>query len=95
VAVAECYNDSPDYLSWAVDEGHRSQNGENNYCRMAKLAQKRRLLAFTGTPLLQDDKKLNKVRQIILPTPCNKRWKNKNGYAVVCTKNCKARTQPQ
>jgi type I site-specific restriction-modification system R (restriction) subunit len=38
-----------------VDEGHRSQNSENNI-RMLQTLPKAAFVAFTGTPLLKDDK---------------------------------------
>ncbi len=59
----ECYNDSPDILV-LVDEGHRSQNGENNI-RMLQTLPKAAFIAFTGTPLLKDDKTENKFGSII------------------------------
>ncbi|PWQ97093.1 type I restriction endonuclease subunit R [Leucothrix pacifica] len=58
-----CYNDSPDILV-LVDEGHRSQNGENNI-RMQQALPKAAFIAFTGTPLLKDDKTENKFGKII------------------------------
>jgi type I restriction enzyme R subunit len=59
----ECYNDSPNILV-LVDEGHRSQNGENNI-RMKQTLPKAAFIAFTGTPLLKDDKTENKFGKII------------------------------
>jgi type I restriction enzyme R subunit len=59
----ECYNDSPNVLV-LVDEGHRSQNGENNI-RMLQTLPKAAFIAFTGTPLLKDDKTENKFGSII------------------------------
>ena len=58
-----CYNDSPDILV-LVDEGHRSQNGENNI-RMQQMLPKAAFVAFTGTPLLKDDKTENKFGSIV------------------------------
>jgi type I restriction enzyme R subunit len=58
-----CFNDSPDILV-LVDEGHRSQNGENNI-RMQQALPKASFIAFTGTPLLKDDKTENKFGKII------------------------------
>lgn len=63
VEMTECYNDSPDMIV-LVDEGHRSQNGENNI-RMQQALPKAAFVAFTGTPLLQDDKTENKFGKII------------------------------
>ncbi|MGI9281483.1 MAG: type I restriction endonuclease subunit R [Endozoicomonas sp.] len=63
VNLPECYNDSPDMIV-LVDEGHRSQNGENNI-RMRQALPKAAFIAFTGTPLLQDDKTENKFGKII------------------------------
>ena len=58
-----CYNDSPNIIV-LVDEGHRSQNGENNI-RMLQTLPKAAFIAFTGTPLLKDDKTENKFGKII------------------------------
>ncbi|WP_421856130.1 type I restriction endonuclease subunit R [Marinomonas sp.] len=63
VALPECFNDSADIIV-LVDEGHRSQNGENNI-RMRQTLPKAAFVAFTGTPLLQDDKTENKFGKII------------------------------
>ncbi|HIF9520082.1 TPA: type I restriction endonuclease subunit R [Photobacterium damselae] len=63
ITLPECYNDSPDIIV-LVDEGHRSQNGENNI-RMQQALPKAAYIGFTGTPLLQDDKTENKFGKII------------------------------
>ena len=63
VKFPECHNDSPNILV-LVDEGHRSQNGENNI-RMQQALPNAAFVAFTGTPLLQDDKTENKFGKII------------------------------
>lgn len=63
IELDECYNDSPDMIV-LVDEGHRSQNGENNI-RMQQALPKAAYIGFTGTPLLQDDKTENKFGKII------------------------------
>jgi type I restriction enzyme R subunit len=63
IGLPECYNDSPDLIV-LVDEGHRSQNGENNI-RMLQALPKAAYIAFTGTPLLKDDKTENKFGKII------------------------------
>jgi type I restriction enzyme R subunit len=59
----DCFNDSPNIIV-LVDEGHRSQNGENNI-RMQQSLPKAAYIAFTGTPLLKDDKTENKFGKII------------------------------
>lgn len=59
----DCYNDSEDIIV-LVDEGHRSQNGENNI-RMQQMLPKAAYVAFTGTPLLKDDKTEDKFGKII------------------------------
>lgn len=59
----DCYNDSPNIIV-LVDEGHRSQNGENNI-RMQQTLPNAAFIAFTGTPLLKDDKTENKFGKII------------------------------
>ena len=58
-----CFNDSPNIIV-LVDEGHRSQNGENNI-RMLQTLPKAAFVAFTGTPLLKEDKTENKFGKII------------------------------
>ena len=63
IELPECHNDSPDIIV-LVDEGHRSQNGENNI-RMQQALPKAAYIGFTGTPLLQDDKTENKFGKII------------------------------
>jgi len=63
IKYKECFNDSENILV-LVDEGHRSQNGENNI-RMAQTLPKAAFIAFTGTPLLKDDKTENKFGKII------------------------------
>lgn len=59
----ECYNPS-DNLIVLVDEGHRSQGGENHE-RMKKALPNAAYVAFTGTPLLKDDKTTNKFGPIV------------------------------
>lgn len=61
--LPECYNDSSDLIV-LVDEGHRSQGGEN-HTRMKLALPKAAFIAFTGTPLLKDDKTTNKFGPII------------------------------
>lgn len=63
IELPECYNDSPNMIV-LVDEGHRSQNGENNI-RMQQALPKAAYIGFTGTPLLQDDKTESKFGTII------------------------------
>ncbi|MCK5893628.1 MAG: type I restriction endonuclease subunit R [Endozoicomonadaceae bacterium] len=58
-----CFNDDPNIIV-LVDEGHRSQNGENNI-RMQQTLPNAAFIAFTGTPLLKDDKTENKFGKII------------------------------
>lgn len=59
----ECRNDSADMIV-LVDEGHRSQGGENHE-RMRKALPNAAYVAFTGTPLLKDDKTANKFGRIV------------------------------
>ncbi|MBD1389257.1 type I restriction endonuclease subunit R [Neiella sp. HB171785] len=63
IELPECYNESPDIIV-LVDEGHRSQNGENNI-RMQQALPRAAYIGFTGTPLLKDDKTENKFGKII------------------------------
>ncbi|MBC2606084.1 type I restriction endonuclease subunit R [Pelagicoccus albus] len=61
--LPECRNDSSDIIV-LVDEGHRSQGGENNI-RMQQALPNASFIAFTGTPLLKDDKTTNKFGPIV------------------------------
>lgn len=61
--LVECYNPSAN-LMVLVDEGHRSQGGEN-YIHMRRALPNAAFIAFTGTPLLKDDKTTNKFGPII------------------------------
>ncbi|MBD1558036.1 type I restriction endonuclease subunit R [Vibrio sp. S9_S30] len=63
ITQPDCYNESADIIV-LVDEGHRSQNGENNI-RMQQMLPKAAYIAFTGTPLLKGDKTEGKFGQII------------------------------
>lgn len=61
--LAECRNDSPNLIV-LVDEGHRSHGGETHE-RMKKALPKAAYIAFTGTPLLKDEKTANKFGPIV------------------------------
>lgn len=61
--LPECYNPSENIIV-LVDEGHRSQNGENHE-RMKKALPNASYVAFTGTPLLKNDKTTNKFGPIV------------------------------
>ncbi len=61
--MPECHNPSSDIIV-LVDEGHRGQGGEN-YIRMRRALPNAAFVAFTGTPLLKDDKTTNKFGPII------------------------------
>ena len=61
--LPECRNDS-DQIIVLVDEGHRSQGGEAHE-RMRKALPNAAFVAFTGTPLLKDDKTRNKFGPIL------------------------------
>lgn len=61
--MPECHNLSADIIV-LVDEGHRSQGGEN-YVRMRHALPNAAFIAFTGTPLLKDDKTTNKFGPIV------------------------------
>lgn len=58
-----CFNPDPNIIV-LVDEGHRSQGGEN-HALMKKALPKAAFVAFTGTPLLKDDKTENKFGSIV------------------------------
>ncbi|MGL5251013.1 MAG: type I restriction endonuclease subunit R, partial [Enterovibrio sp.] len=59
----ECKNPSADIIV-LIDEGHRSQGGEN-HIRMKQALPNAAFVAFTGTPLLKDDKTTNKFGPIV------------------------------
>jgi type I restriction enzyme, R subunit len=61
--LPECFNNSADFIV-LIDEGHRSQGGEN-HIRMKQALPKAAFVAFTGTPLLKDDKTTNKFGPIV------------------------------
>jgi type I restriction enzyme R subunit len=61
--LSECHNDSADMIV-LVDEGHRSQGGENHE-RMRQALPNASYVAFTGTPLLKEDKTASKFGRII------------------------------
>jgi type I restriction enzyme R subunit len=61
--LSECYNPN-DKIIVLVDEGHRSQGGETHQ-RMRKALPNAAYIAFTGTPLLKEDKTQNKFGPII------------------------------
>ncbi len=58
-----CHNNSPNLIV-LVDEGHRSQGGENHE-RMRHALPNAAYVAFTGTPLLKNDKTANKFGRIV------------------------------
>jgi len=59
----ECKNESPDIIV-LVDEGHRSHDGETHQ-RMRKALPNAAYIAFTGTPLLKNDKTENTFGPIL------------------------------
>ncbi|MDR6534604.1 HsdR family type I site-specific deoxyribonuclease [Variovorax soli] len=61
--LAECRNDSPNVVV-VVDEGHRSHGGETHE-RMKKALPRAAYVAFTGTPLLKDEKTARKFGPIL------------------------------
>ncbi|MGB2222241.1 type I restriction endonuclease subunit R [Neptunomonas sp.] len=61
--MPECVNNSSDIIV-LIDEGHRSQGGEN-HTRMKQALPNAAFVAFTGTPLLKDDKTTNKFGPIV------------------------------
>ena len=61
--LPECRNDSPNLIV-LVDEGHRSHGGETHE-RMKKALPKAAFIAFTGTPLLKNEKTANKFGPIV------------------------------
>jgi type I restriction enzyme R subunit len=61
--LPECRNESANLLV-LVDEGHRSHGGETHE-RMKKALPKAAYIAFTGTPLLKDEKTTNKFGPIV------------------------------
>lgn len=61
--LPECINTSSDVIV-LIDEGHRTQGGEN-HIRMKQALPNAAFVAFTGTPLLKDDKTTNKFGPIV------------------------------
>jgi len=61
--LPECVNNSADIIV-LIDEGHRSQGGEN-HIRMKQALPNAAFVAFTGTPLLKEDKTTNKFGPIV------------------------------
>lgn len=61
--LPECENKSSDIIV-LIDEGHRSQGGEN-HVRMKLALPNAAFVAFTGTPLLKDEKTVNKFGPIV------------------------------
>ncbi len=61
--LPECVNQSSDIIV-LIDEGHRSQGGEN-HVRMKLALPNAAFVAFTGTPLLKEDKTTNKFGPIV------------------------------
>jgi len=61
--LPECHNPSENIIV-LVDEGHRGQSGENHE-RMRKALPNASYVAFTGTPLLKNDKTTNKFGPIV------------------------------
>lgn len=61
--MPECVNNGADIIV-LIDEGHRSQGGEN-HIRMKQALPNAAFVAFTGTPLLKDDKTTNKFGPIV------------------------------
>lgn len=61
--LPECHNPSENMIV-LIDEGHRSQGGENHE-RMRQALPNAAYIAFTGTPLLKDDKTTNKFGPIV------------------------------
>lgn len=63
VKLPECVNTSPDMIV-LVDEGHRTQDGENHVF-MRRALPNAAFVAFTGTPLLKKDKTVKKFGPIL------------------------------
>ena len=61
--LPECHNDDPNIIV-LVDEGHRSQGGEN-HALMIKALPRAAFVAFTGTPLLKGEKTEKKFGKIV------------------------------
>ena len=61
--LPECINKSSDIIV-LIDEGHRSQGGEN-HIRMKLALPNAAFVAFTGTPLLKNEKTVNKFGPIV------------------------------
>ncbi len=66
-----------------IDEGHRSQGGEN-HIRMKQALPDAAFVAFTGTPLLKDDKTTNKFGPIVHAYTINVASGRPDGNAAFC-----------
>ncbi|MET0106067.1 MAG: type I restriction endonuclease subunit R [Sedimenticola sp.] len=65
--LPECRNDSSDIIV-LIDEGHRSQGGETHE-RMRKALPNAAYVAFTGTPLLKNEKTTRRFGSIVHAYP--------------------------
>ena len=70
--LPECHNDSADMIV-LVDEGHRSQGGENHE-RMRQTLPKASYIAFTGTPLLYEERRPVAVLRLSMIGLTTFRW---------------------
>ena len=63
IKFPECVNTSEDIIV-LIDEGHRSQGGEN-HIKMTQALPNASFVAFTGTPLLKEEKTVSKFGKIV------------------------------
>ena len=76
----ECYNPSAEMIV-LIDEGHRSQGGENHE-RMRRTLPNASFVAFTGTPLLKQDKTTNKFGPIVHAYTMQRAVEDRHGGAA-------------
>ncbi|STU68308.1 HsdR family type I site-specific deoxyribonuclease [Klebsiella pneumoniae] len=82
--LPECVTPAPT-SSVLIDEGHRSQGGEN-HVRMKLALPNAAFVAFTGTPLLKEDKTTNKFGPIVHAYTMQRAVEDK-AVTLCCMKN--------
>jgi len=89
----ECYNGQAQISSCWWTKDHAARMAKNIFACRPNLAQSGRLWLYRYA-FVASTKNWKQVRQDIIPTPCNKRWKTKT-VTPLLTKERKAGTQPQ
>ncbi len=84
--LQECRNDSANVIV-LVDEGHRSHGGETHE-RMRKVLPRAAYAAFTGTPLLKDEKTTGKFGPIVHAYTMQRAVEDRMGRAAALRGAC-------